>query len=150
MRTRPLLSLMAKAGRSLQVLEHISIVESGIIRICAKLLGKAEEAGELSDGTITLSDDYLKKAGEATAAKLEAPETVRPESDVTLQKAMDNLTANSEMLTSLLPRFVEFRSDVGSFPHPYFGDMTAGEWLSLIGGHDARHLKQIERINSKF
>lgn len=133
-----------------QVLEHISIVESGIIRICAKLLAKAEASGEMSDGTITLSDEFLKKAGEIDAVKLEAPQVVHPESDITLAQALDHLASNREMLNELHPKFLEFRADVGSFPHPYIGDMTAGEWLSLIGGHDARHLKQIERINSKL
>jgi len=30
------------------------------------------------------------------------------------------------------------------FPHPYFGDLSAIEWLVLIGGHEVRHLRQIK------
>jgi len=133
-----------------QVLEHCSIVESGLIRICAKLLAKAEAAGEMSDGTITLSDEFLQISGETRSVKLEAPETVHPDPGSTLQKAKDSLRSNREMLTNLMPKFLEFRADIGTFPHPHFGNMTAGEWLSLIGAHDLRHIDQIERINSKL
>ena len=32
------------------------------------------------------------------------------------------------------------------FPHPYFGDLSAQEWLVLSGAHEIRHLKQIRRV----
>jgi len=32
------------------------------------------------------------------------------------------------------------------FPHPFFGDLTAAEWLVMLGAHEARHTKQIERL----
>jgi hypothetical protein len=104
----------------------------------------------MSDGTITLSDEFLTSAGEIKDAKLEAPETVRPAADITLAQAMDHLAANQEMLADLQTKFLEFRADIGTYPHPYLGNMTAGEWLSLIGGHQLRHLHQIERINAKL
>jgi hypothetical protein len=33
-----------------------------------------------------------------------------------------------------------------TFPHPFFGELSAIEWLCLIGGHEQRHLKQIKRV----
>ena len=38
--------------------------------------------------------------------------------------------------------------DTHKFPHPFFGELSATEWLVLLGGHEARHTAQIERILS--
>ena len=35
-----------------QIVEHVSIVENGIARICSKLLSNAKDNGQLSDGTV--------------------------------------------------------------------------------------------------
>lgn len=134
-----------------QTAMHVAAVESGIIRICAKLLGKAEAEGALSDdGTIRLSDDFLQRMNGIETEKLEAPERVRPAEDVSLKDALKALGENVESFDSLLPKFLEFSSDAGTFPHPYLGGLNAGEWLSLSGAHAARHMKQIRRIESKL
>ena len=49
-----------------------------------------------------------------------------------------------ERLNELRPLFEEFDGDTAKFPHPYFGDLSAVEWLVLLGGHEERHLKQIQ------
>ena|SRR5690606_2839247 len=134
-----------------QTAMHVATVESGIIRICAKLLGNAEAEGSPSDGgKITLSDDFLRHAEDIKTEKLDAPERVQPTADVRLKDAVSAVNANADMLDALLPKFIEFDSAAGTFPHPYLGGLTAAEWLSLSGDHIVRHLKQIDRIGSKL
>ena len=134
-----------------QTAMHVATVESGIIRICAKLLGNSEGEGALSDGRkITLGEDFLRRSAEIRNQKLEAPDRVQPAADVRLKDAMSAVNANGEMLYALLPKFIEFDSAKGTFPHPYLGGLTAAEWLSLSGDHVVRHLEQIHRIGSKL
>lgn len=134
-----------------QTAMHVATVEAGIIRICSKLLGNAEAEGALSDdGTITLSDDFLRRADEIKGEKLEAPERVQPAADALLKDALNALNENSATVDGLLPKFIEFSAETGTFPHPYLGGLTAGEWLFLSGDHTIRHLNQIRRIGSKL
>jgi hypothetical protein len=49
----------------------------------------------------------------------------------------------------MIPQF-EASSGEATFPHPYFGEMTAVEWLILAGGHEKRHTDQIRRLLDKM
>lgn len=134
-----------------QTAMHVASVEGSIIRICSKLLGNAEAEGALSDGgKIMLTDHFLRRAVEIETEKLEAPERVQPAEDVQWEDALNALKENSKMVDDLLPKFIEFSSETGTFPHPYLGGLNAGEWLSLSGAHTIRHMKQIRRIESKL
>ena len=128
------------------VVEHVSIVESNMIKICSKLLGRAEAGNMSADGNISTSDSFKEKAIEIATMKLEAPEFVQPTCEATLEQSMERFAENKEKLYELKPRFEKFASNDHRFPHPFLGDLSAGEWLTLIGGHKLRHLKQIERL----
>ena len=128
------------------IVEHISIVESGIIKICAKLLGKAESEGMLADGRISVSDSFDEKALEVATTKLEAPDFVKPTNEIKVEDSLRVCDENLQKLDEIKPMFEKFDSNVHKVPHPYFGDLSAGEWLNLLGGHKMRHIKQIERL----
>ena len=130
------------------VVEHVSIVESNMIRICSKLLRKAETENMLSQGGISTSDNFKEKAIEIATLKLEAPEFVQPTCEATLEQSMDRFAENKEKLNELRPQFEKFDSNGHRFPHPFLGELSAGEWLTLIGGHKLRHLKQIQRLSA--
>jgi hypothetical protein len=132
------------------VVEHISIVEGSMIKICAKLLGKAEAEEKPADGKIATSESFAKKAAEVGKVKLEAPEFVRPSGEKSIEDSIAKFDENREKLLALRSLFEKFDSTDHRFPHPYFGDLSAGEWLTLIGGHKARHMKQIENIAARF
>jgi hypothetical protein len=132
------------------VVEHISIVEESMIKICAKLLGKAEAEEKMADGTIATSETFAQKAADVAAIKLEAPEFVQPSGEKSIEDSIAKFDENREKLLGLKPMFEKFDSSVHRFPHPYFGDLSAGEWLTLIGGHKVRHIKQIENIASQI
>lgn len=133
-----------------QVVEHVSIVESGMSRICSKLLSKAKAEDHRSDGTITISDEFTAKGREVAAVKLEAPEMVHPIQGKTISRSLAAMEENREALNELRPLFEKYDCTDRKFPHPFFGDLSAGEWLMLIGGHKARHLKQIRNLVGKI
>jgi hypothetical protein len=126
------------------IVEHVSLVESGITRIFGKILAEAQSKGVRSDGTATISEAFLQKASQGL--KLQAPERVRPTGTVKIEASFVKMEETREKLEELRPLFETVECSEFKFPHPYFGDLTAHEWLALLGGHEVRHTKQIEEI----
>jgi hypothetical protein len=133
-----------------QIVEHVSLVESGIIRICAKLLSKAEAEGTTAEGVVRMSDAFVERSGQIAAMKLEAPEIVHPSGKKTIAESLAKMEENRLAFGELMPAFEAFDSSENKFPHPFFGDLSAAEWLVLSGGHKARHIKQIRRLLQKM
>ncbi len=129
-----------------QIVEHVSIVEAGMVRICAKLLRKAEAERRRSDGKVNVSDAFMEKSAEIATIKLEAPEIVYPTGEKTIAESIVKMEESRTAFAELRPAFEAFDGTTHKFPHPFFGDLSAIEWLILLGGHEARHLKQIKRI----
>lgn len=126
------------------LVEHIAIVEEGMSKISAKLLTQAQAAGKKADGTANLTANFATKAAEARTQKLEAPEQVRPTGERTIAESLARMEENRKHLEQLRPLFESVECSDFTFPHPFMGDLNANEWLTLIGGHEARHLKQLE------
>ena len=127
-----------------EIVEHIAIVQDGMAKISGKLLTLAQAAGKTSDGTARLSENFAAKAAEAVTVKFEAPDRVRPTGNQTVEESLRKMDEAREELEKLRPLFESVECSDYKFPHPFMGDLTAHEWLALIGGHEARHLKQIE------
>ncbi|CAN5586252.1 hypothetical protein BH20ACI4_BH20ACI4_17880 [soil metagenome] len=128
-----------------QIVEHIAIVQNGMTRISAKLLNEAKANGKTSDGTVRISDDFSQKAAGARAQKFEAPDRVRPTGNQTIAESIEKLKESEKGLKDLQPMFETVECSDHKFPHPAFGDLTAHEWLALVGGHEFRHLEQIKK-----
>jgi uncharacterized damage-inducible protein DinB len=133
-----------------ELIEHITIVEDGMTKICAKLLSKAQKEEKTSDGTARISGDFLTKAAASVSQKLEAPERVRPSGTKTVAESLAKMDENRETLNQMRPLFEAFDGSAHKFPHPAFGDLTAHEWLALIGGHELRHTAQIKKMLEKM
>ena len=129
--------------------EHIAIVENGMAKISAKLLTQAQAVGKPSDGTAKLSETFAQKAAGVRDMKLEAPERVRPTGKLTIAESLAKMEENRQLLKDLRPLFESVECADFTFPHPAFGELTAHEWLTLIGGHEARHLRQLENVIAK-
>lgn len=131
------------------LIEHISLVEEGMSKISAKLLAQAQAAGKKSDGAAKLSENFTAKAAAAANQKIEAPERVRPTGERSIAESLARMEENRKRLEELRPFFESVECADFTFPHPAFGELTAHEWLTLIGGHEARHLKQLENLLEK-
>jgi hypothetical protein len=130
-----------------QIAEHVSIVEGGISRICAKLLSKAEANGQRS-GPLDLAE-FVKKADGIADVKLEAPDMVRPSGSRSIAESLEVMAENRKAFEQLKEKFEMFDCSGHKFPHPYLGDLSALEWLALAGGHKVRHIRQIKRVIEK-
>src|SRR4029453_3433111 len=128
-----------------EAVEHVSLVGAGITGLCAKLLSKAQAAGSASNGLIQLSDSFIDNGEKSMTQKWQAPERVRPTGTQTIAESFAMMDDTRGRLEELRPVFEKVSSNE-TFPHPFLGELTAAEWLSLIGGHEARHLRQIKRI----
>lgn len=133
-----------------QIAEHVAVVKEGSVKICSKLLAKAEAAGTQSDGSLSLTAKFLELSADPANAKLEAPEMVRPTGAIPVEESLARIDAAHDAMLALREKFVSFHSTEIAFPHPYFGPMTAQDWFVLSGGHEARHLKQLRRILEKL
>jgi hypothetical protein len=129
-----------------ELVEHISLVDERMAAICKKLLEKARAEEKAADGKANISEQFFAKAAEIAHTKLEAPEIVRPAEGRTIAESLAKLDDNQRIMEEIRPLFEAFDGSSYKFPHPFFGDLSAQEWLALRGGHEARHLKQIKNI----
>ncbi len=129
--------------------EHIAMVEEGMAKISAKLLTKAQAAGVQGDGTAKLTENFTTKAAAARDVKLEAPEQLVPTGSRTIEESLAKMEETRGRLEELRPLFESVECSEFTFSHPFLGELTAHEWLTLIGGHGARHLRQLENLMSK-
>lgn len=129
-----------------QIVEHIAIVNGAALRICGQLLDQARAENKPSDGSFTLSKKFDLTSAEAMNVKIEAPERVRPTSAVPIPASMLKMTEIQAQTDALQPDME--RLDLGdhTFPHPFFGDLNAAEWLVIAGGHEMRHTLQIQAV----
>jgi len=128
-----------------QIVYHVGTVEGATTKMLEGLFAKALADGlPTDDSTSSLlhSLDHLH-VPDRTSRRLVAPERLRPSdapdldaSWASLQKVRERThravtTVDGRDLTRL------------SAPHPFFGPLTAYEWVLFIGQHEERHLGQI-------
>ncbi len=133
-----------------QIVEHLSMVDFGISRICSKLLDEAKTLAKPSDGSVKLSPDFLEKSAVVDNVKIAAPERVQPTGNITIAEALDKMNANRPAFDAMRAILEKYDVSEPKFPHPYFGDITAAEWMVVAVGHEHRHTKQIERLLAKI
>ncbi|HEY0461689.1 MAG TPA: DinB family protein [Pyrinomonadaceae bacterium] len=133
-----------------EFVEHISIVDEGIMRISAKLLNESKENGKAANGAAKLSEDFVEKLSGARDAKFEAPERVRPTGTKSIAESLAKMDETRQKLEELKPLFETVDCSDLKFPHPAFGPLTAHDWLALLGGHETRHIRQIENALAKI
>lgn len=129
-----------------EIAEHIAIVNEGMCKICGKLMSKASELGLPPDASISISSDFEERISGAENVRLEAPERVRPTGEATIVESLARMDENRVRFEEVRPLFEKFSGSGDKFPHPYFGDMTALDWLVLMGEHEARHTRQIQEL----
>jgi uncharacterized damage-inducible protein DinB len=128
-----------------EIVEHVSIVDEGVSKICAKLL-KGSETQRPPGSGLKISENFRRHFSTINDVKLEAPERVQPTGNVVVADSLERIDRNRARLSELRPAFELYGGGQTSFPHPHFGDMSAVEWLILIGGHEARHTGQIRKL----
>jgi len=133
-----------------EIVEHIAMVDEGTSRICTKLVGEAKAAGKPGNGRIGLSPAFGEKSAVVAGIKVEAPERVQPKGEATVDESFARMEATASAFDAIRADLETYDLSEHTFPHPFFGQITASEWLVLAGGHAERHTKQIERLKEKL
>ncbi|MFN2501157.1 MAG: DinB family protein [Pyrinomonadaceae bacterium] len=133
-----------------QIAEHISMVDNGIARICGSLLEKARSSGKMPDGSFSLSSSFGELANGLAVKKLEAPDRVQPTGTIPINESLERMAASTKALDALRGDLERYDLSEHVFPHPYFGNLSAAEWLALAGLHERRHKDQIMRLKMKI
>ncbi|MCA1589373.1 MAG: DinB family protein, partial [Acidobacteria bacterium] len=114
------------------------------------MLLKQARIEELSaDGSVEFSDGFLQNAAGLATQKLAAPDVVKPVQNLSVEAAITRLDENQKRFDRLRELFAIFDSTQHKYPHPYLGPISAQEWLFLRGQHEARHIKQMEKVVEK-
>lgn len=127
------------------IAEHLAITEGGIAKIIERLIGKSRELNLPVTNAPVISDRLRTIFETAVDQKAEAPEMVRPTGSMTIEQTLASLDDTSAGLDVLMADAHEYDTTGPTFPHPFFGELTAPEWLAVLGFHESRHLAQIKR-----
>ena len=129
-----------------EILDHLQIVESGVARLIAKRVAKARETG-LGDETSTASvmSSFDQHQARLDSAKMQAPEMVRPRSDVDPAAAVHALEDSRQALRSAVRTADGLAIGEIRHNHAILGELDLYQWLIFLGQHERRHTRQIER-----
>lgn len=133
-----------------EILEHLSIIETLMVRNIRGMLAKTEAVGRAGDGgPVKMRPFSMERFVErARGEKYTAPEMARPTGKVPLADSLARLRRTREELRNLQPRMEAADLSEAKFPHPAFGPLDAYQWLAFVGLHEGRHLRQIESVLS--
>lgn len=128
-----------------EIVEHLAIIEDQLTKLTGMMLTKAEAGGERAELRIkpVSIDHFIERS---LNEKYQAPEAVRPRGGVAIADSIVKMRRTRETLRALRPRLEATNLATVQYPHPAFGPLNLYEWLILIGAHEERHLRQIERV----
>ncbi|MBV9926351.1 MAG: DinB family protein [Acidobacteria bacterium] len=126
-----------------QLVEHLSIVEGGVVKVVERLLSNAEEADAPGTFEPVSVEEFVERS---RGVKLEAPERVRPTGALAVADSLARLKDSRAALHALRPRIERADGRALRFPHPAWGPLDLYQWLLFVGAHEDRHLAQLEAL----
>jgi uncharacterized damage-inducible protein DinB len=130
-----------------EIVEHISIVNDGMLRITHKLLKEAEAAPKPPKADLNLGHTALDENGEQPPP-FQAPERAHPKGGASIEDSLAKLRATLAGFAEIQPRLEAVDLSEQMFSHPAFGPINAYQWMVLLGEHEDRHRGQIERLKA--
>jgi hypothetical protein len=129
-----------------EIVEHLAIVEPGMIRLVGSLAEKAESPRGTTPAPFEVTIDEGITTG-ATGKFKTRPEAV-PTGNVPAGESLQNLRGIQSALLDLRPRLGAVDVSSVKFAHRALGDLTLGQWCAFFGAHEERHLNQIRSVIS--
>ena len=131
-----------------EVLHHLALAHEATAKLMSNMLRRAREEGIPRDpdptrSVLTSIDGIVPGVEEGKAP---APDRVTPKSYVAPDESLARLDASRRRLEEIVAELSKFDLSGLTFPHPFFGELDAYQWLLVTGWHERRHTKQIERI----
>jgi hypothetical protein len=130
-----------------EIVEHLSIIERNLVRVIGLMVKKTEsEMAETGVPPRPMQPFSLDEfAAQARGQKFVAPEEVRPRG-ASVNDSLAQLRESRATLNALRPRLEAVDGTSATYPHPVFGPLNLYQWVAFIGVHEARHLRQLERV----
>jgi uncharacterized damage-inducible protein DinB len=129
-----------------EIVEHVSIVNDGFLRITHKLLKEAESAPMPPRADLSLGHTSLDENGNHHPGPFQAPDRVRPQGGVCVADSLVKMRASLAGFTEIQSRLEAVDLSERMFPHPVLGPINAYQWMVLLAEHEDRHRGQIERL----
>lgn len=134
-----------------QVLDHLTIVDKRVALGVGKWIAEAEGNG-LGKETETASVLGTIPAERITdrSRKVEAPEEIRPRTEVDAETAWTELEQARARLRAAFLRGDGLALEQVVQPHPVLGPINIYQWMLFCASHEARHTLQIREIAQQF
>lgn len=131
-----------------EILEHVSLVETGVVRLLRAVLRKADAAGgsDRPAGKPFAPVSIEEFVEQAATRKYAAPEAAVPSGSLAVADSLARLEESRAALDSLRPLAERLDGTRMLYPHPAFGPLNLYQWLAFIGVHQSRHRRQIEAV----
>ena len=131
-----------------EIVEHVSIVNDGFLRLTHKLLKEAESAAKPPKTDLNLGHTSLDENGQHHPGPFQAPDRVRPQGGARIEDSLAKMGATLAGLMEIRSRLEAVDLSEQMFPHPFLGPINAYQWLILLGEHEDRHRDQIDRLKA--
>ena len=115
-----------------EIVEHISIVNDGFLRLTHKLLKEAESAPKPTKTDLNLGHTSLDENGQQREP-FQAPERVRPKGGVSVEDSLAKMRVALAGFADIQPRLEAVDLSEQVFPHPALGPFNAYQWMVLLG-----------------
>jgi uncharacterized damage-inducible protein DinB len=130
-----------------EIVEHVSIVNDGFLRLTHKLLKEAESEPRPPKADLNLGHTSLDENGRQREP-FQAPERVRPKGGVSVEDSSAKMRMALAGFADIRPRLEAVDLSEQVFPHSALGPFNAYQWMILLGEHEERHRGQIERLKA--
>jgi DinB family protein len=130
-----------------EIVEHVSIVNDGFLRLTHKLLKEAESKPGPPKADLNLGHTSLDENGQQREP-FQAPERVCPKGGVSVEDSLAKMRMALAGFADIQPRLEAVDLSEQVFPHPALGPFNAYQWMVLLGEHEDRHRAQIERLKA--
>ena len=133
-----------------EVLDHLSIVEQRVTQRLAAALEAARAGHPPSDATATLSlsDEGFAERLVDREQRFKTSQASEPRPGREAEAAWAALEATRRALVDVVEASAGMTMPGAVAPHPAFGPLTFRQWVIFVGGHDARHAKQVKEIGA--
>jgi len=129
-----------------EILEHLVLVESRLLRLINVSSHKLEKSGALSSVATRLNIEIPDGTERNDFFKVKTQQQYEPTGTASFADSMAKLQGIHTSLCALRPRLERVDLNAVSLDHWLLGSLTLGQWLAFIGIHEHRHLEQIQSI----
>ena len=135
------------AWSAAQVVDHLRIVEHGIVRLMQKLVPAARAEGlavETDTGSV-IDAAFIARTTDRSR-RIEAPPRVLPAGAPDRDAGLAAMRAERAELLAAMADADGLALGSLEWAHPALGTMDLYRWLVFVGAHEARHAAQLREL----